>query len=67
MSQTEYVEKIRSIATPRKLGRSERQEVIAEEGPHRGTRAGEHVVHWDGRQDAVVEPQPIKIPMAQEE
>ena len=64
---TEFQEKIRSIAAPRKVGQSERRVVIAEEGPNRGTRAGEHIVHWDGRQDAVVEAQTIALPAGQDE
>ncbi len=55
---SEYAEKIRSIAAPRKMGQLERQEVLDERD---GTRAGEHVIHWDGRQDAIVEPKPIDV------
>jgi len=56
MPDTEYVEKIRSISAPRKLGQSERQPVTDERD---GTKAGEHVVHWDGRQDAIVHAKPV--------
>ena len=58
---SDYQEKIRSIGAPRKLGRSERQEVRDERD---GTRAGEHVVHWDGRQDAIVEAKPLGLGIA---
>lgn len=30
--------------------------VVTEEGPRRGKVGGQHVVHWDGRQDAKVNP-----------
>ena len=51
-------EKWRSIAAPRKLGQSERQPVTDERD---GTKAGEHIVHWDGRQDAIARPREITI------
>lgn len=59
-----YKEKIRSISAPRKLGQSERQKVLNEDN---GKVGGEHVVHWDGRQDAIVRPQAIQILTTQKE
>lgn len=59
-----FKEKIRSISTPRKLGKSERKEVIDERD---GSRAGEHIVHWDGRQDAVAEPKTLVVEMSTKE
>ena len=55
---TEYQEKIRTIAAPRKIGRSERQPVTDERD---GSIAGHHVVHWDGRQDAVAIPRSVAL------
>ena len=55
---TEFQEKIRSIATPRKVGQSERQVVIDERD---GSKAGEHIIHWDGRQDAIAHPREVTI------
>jgi len=42
----------------RKLGQTERQVVVDERD---GTKAGEHIVHWDGRQDAIARPREITI------
>jgi hypothetical protein len=35
--------------------------VIADEGARAGKAVGHHKVHWDGRQDAVAQPAPIRI------
>jgi len=39
----------------------QRVPVIADEGPRAGRAVGRHVVHWDGRQDAVAQPAPIRV------
>jgi hypothetical protein len=35
--------------------------VIADDGRRAGKSVGYHKVHWDGKQDAVAKPAPIKI------
>ena len=35
--------------------------VIADDGKRAGKPVGFHKVHWDGRQDAVAKPLPVKI------
>ncbi len=60
---TEYQEKIRSIAAPRKTGQSERKPVTDERD---GSVAGHHIVHWDGRQDAVAHPKSIVVTTKEE-
>jgi hypothetical protein len=35
--------------------------VVADGGKRAGRKVGMHKVHWDGRQDAVAMPAPIKI------
>ena len=35
--------------------------VIADDGKRAGRPVGLHRVHWDGRQDAVAKPAPLKI------
>lgn len=49
-------EKLRSLSFPRKMGAIERKPVINEDT---GGVGGYHDVHWDGRQDATVIPQPV--------
>ena len=62
---TEWADKIRSIATPRRWGSKKRTEVTNEDT---GQRAGEHVEHWDDRVDAVVELQTVQAkPRIQED
>jgi hypothetical protein len=41
-----------------KKGTSVREPVLDERD---GTVGGYHVKHWDGRQDAVVQPKPIRV------
>jgi hypothetical protein len=35
--------------------------VVADDGKRAGSKVGFHKVHWDGRQDAVAMPAPMKI------
>jgi hypothetical protein len=55
---TEFKEKLRSLSFPRKYGQVERQQVINQDD---GSAAGQHVVRWDGSQDAEVNLKPIEI------
>lgn len=48
--------KIRHGANP-----VQRVTVIADDGPRAGRVAGEHTVHWDGRQDATVRPPTVAV------
>lgn len=35
--------------------------VVADEGSRAGQTVGMHKVHWDGRQDAIARPAPIRL------
>ena len=61
---SEIADKLRSLATPRKWGRSERKPVQNELD---GTQAGYHVEHWDDSQDAVATPKTVKLKAKTEE
>lgn len=50
-----------SRAFPTKMGTSRNRPVIKEEGPSRGSVGGYHTDHWDGRTDAVVKPDVIRL------
>ena len=47
-----YREKLRSLAAPRKWGKSEKQNKVNE---NTGQSAGYEIEHWDDRRDAVVQ------------
>lgn len=55
---SEFTDKIRTIAAPRKTGQSERRDVVNEDN---GKKAGYHVEHWDGRRDAVAQPDTVNM------
>ena len=54
----EFTDKIKSVAAPRKTGQSERRTVLHEDT---GRPGGYTVEHWDGRRDAVVTPETVKV------
>ena len=70
MPQTEedraFVEKVRSVGFVQKYkpGAKRHTEVARDDD---GKRAGEHIEHYDGSQDAVAEPRTIKLKLSQEE
>ena len=54
---SEFSEKAKTIATPRKLGKAERQAITDERD---GSVAAYHTEHWDGHRDAEVLLKPVK-------
>lgn len=62
----EFVEKLRTIGhiSGYKPGATRTVEVKREDD---GTKAGEHIEHYDGSQDAVAMPRTIKLKMTQED
>lgn len=50
-----------SRAFPMKMGTSRNRPVIQEEGPSRGRVGGYHTDHWDGRTDAIVQPDVVRL------
>ena len=59
---SEYAEKVRSIAAPRRWGQAVRKPVINEDN---GRVAGFHREHWDDHQDAVAAPPTVKVRISQ--
>jgi hypothetical protein len=57
-TDTEFMEKARTIGVSLRRGTSEKKPVINEDD---GTRAGYHIEHWDDHQDAVAQPKPIEL------
>jgi hypothetical protein len=53
---TKWQEK--GVGVSLRRGSSQKKPVTNEDD---GTRAGYHVEHWDDRQDAVVQPKPVKL------
>ena len=58
MSDTEFMEKARTIGVSLRRGKATKKPVINEDD---GTQAGYHVEHWDDHQDAVAQPKPIDV------
>jgi hypothetical protein len=58
MGDKEFIEKARSIATPRKWGSKKMTPVQREDD---GTHGGLQIEHWNDRVDAVVRPKPIDV------
>lgn len=54
----------KNVGFLRRRGTSEREPVIDERD---GSVGGYHVKHWDGRQDAVVQPKTIRVKVKVEE
>lgn len=52
----DFKDKLQSLSFPRKSGQIERKPVRNE---LTGGIAGYHDVHWDGRQDAIITPDPV--------
>lgn len=55
---SDFREKLRSLSFPRKTGQTERKFVRNE---NTGKVGGYHDVHWDGRQDATVLPDAVRL------
>jgi len=53
----EFVEKLRSLSFPRKVGTKKKKPVIDERD---GSIGGYEIEHWDGSQDAHVLLKPVK-------
>ena len=58
MADEEFMEKARSISTPRRWGQKKKTNVRRDDD---GTHAGLQIEHWDDRTDAVVRPKPIDV------
>lgn len=52
---SEYADKLRSLGFPRRLGATERREVVED-----GRRVAATEEHWDGRRDATVYPDVVR-------
>ena len=61
---SEFADKVRSIGTSWHKGKTKDVPVRNE---HDGTIGGKHVEHWDGSQDAVIQPQTVKRSMRPQE
>jgi hypothetical protein len=55
---SEFSEKAKSIGVSLRRGKSRKKPV---QDDRDGSKAGYHVEHWDDRQDAVVQPKPIRM------
>jgi len=55
---SEYRDKVKGVGFLSKKGQTEKEIVHNEDD---GSVAGHHVKHWDGRQDAVATPPPIRV------
>jgi hypothetical protein len=60
VGDAEFMEKARSISTPRKWGSKKTTRVRRDDD---GTHAGLQIEHWDDRMDAVVRPKPVELSM----
>jgi len=47
----------------RHVGTTRDRPVIADDGPSRGRSTGFHTDHWDGRVDATVRPETVRVSM----
>jgi hypothetical protein len=54
----EFMEKARTISTPRKWGQKKKTNVRRDDD---GTHGGLQIEHWNDRVDAVVRPKPIDV------